>query len=90
MNKYDDLDKLLKLKEDGILSEQEFEIEKKKVLGTEQNEIKSQNDKIKNEVQNSNENIVRSYVEKINKEKLQSMLYTSLISTHRRQRYADV
>ena len=33
MNKYDDLDKLLKLKEDGILSEQEFEIEKKKVLG---------------------------------------------------------
>ena len=41
MNKYDDLDKLLKLKEDGILSEQEFEIEKKKVLGTEQNESKS-------------------------------------------------
>jgi hypothetical protein len=32
---------------------------------------------------------VPSY-EKINKEKLQSMLYTSLISTHRRQRYADV
>lgn len=69
MNKYDDLDKLLKLKEDGILSEQEFEIEKKKVLGTEQNESKSQNDKIKDEVQNSNENIVKNYVEKINKEK---------------------
>ena len=69
MNKYDDLDKLLKLKEDGILSEQEFEIEKKKVLGTEQNESKSQNDKIKDEVQNSNENIVKNYAEKINKEK---------------------
>lgn len=31
-NKYDDLDKLQKLKENGTLNEEEFEIEKQKIL----------------------------------------------------------
>lgn len=32
-NKYEDLEKLMKLKQDGVLTETEFEIEKHKILG---------------------------------------------------------
>ena len=34
MDKYDDLEKLQKLKDDGSLSESEFEVEKQKVLNS--------------------------------------------------------
>lgn len=63
MGKYDELERLLKLKEDGVLSEQEFEIEKKKILGTDEKE--KENEIQNNEIKNSNENIVKNYTEKI-------------------------
>lgn len=69
MGKYDDLERLRKLKDDGVLSEQEFEVEKRKILGTEKIENRIPNNEVENKVQNNSENIVKDYTEKINKEK---------------------
>ena len=43
MNKYEELEKLQNLKEAGSLTEDEFEREKKKILGQESNEVNKSN-----------------------------------------------
>ena len=60
MDKYKELENLQKLKEEGVLSEQEFQEEKKKILSSEINE---------NITPTNSQDIIRNYTEKINKEK---------------------
>lgn len=60
MDKYKELENLQKLKDEGVLSEQEFQEEKKKILSSEINE---------NITPTNSQYIIRNYTEKINKEK---------------------
>mgnify|MGYP004615710681 FL=1 len=80
MGKLDDLERLQKLKENGILSEEEFKKEKQKILDEEYNE-KSDEETIKNNKEKQNKEHEQTTNVKTNETKINNNAKTNKINT---------
>ena len=80
MGKLDDLERLQKLKEHGILSEEEFKKEKQKILDEEYNE-KSDEETIKNNKEKQNKEHEQTTNVKTNETKINNNAKTNKINT---------